>query len=569
MAEATSMRQRVDVSDILNEKVRARANPNSRTKTEAATQFANIESNPVFQIAFKPDATPQEKKEALAAFRTFTADKETERVKAKQYDEFKEYLQENRSQMAKEIISLTDTETFAELQSTYRDINNDFIRFEDDMKPLTDLIDAVYILRTSGKTMEAFKEIKLDQTREAEIKARRASAEASLQLAKSKVDSISKEIARLGTERGMFGFGGVKPEAQARIATLQVDLDNAIAEVSTYENALTAARAETVNTNSILQTDDPEDTAKLLAAKEKLSELLNLSSGEHTERQRALVQSALSFIDTSKERIGSIRGHLGGMETQIDNLSDTNTRMTEIYAILTEAEKEAAKKNQVIRNELAAAPEDEDLISKMTRETKQRDVDEHIKAVAQSTVDTQATYADLASGSIRILTMKDATQNQQVKAREMQSRGVAGIADRLSTVLQAVSGAAISEAQSMATNTLQMMSDSTNKIAQKESIRVAMNIQDTNDDLLKIAADLESYGEVSRSATDIIRTGLQEMESNLDEIARIRDEVQQGYKDAIGVNAEIQGGSKASSGPSGTLKKTGIPSPFKLGNSAA
>ena len=569
MAEATSMRQKVDLSDVLSERVRARTSSSTRTKTDTQTRFANIESNPVFQIAFAPEKTPAEKKADLAAFRTFTSDKETERTKAKAYDEFKEYLQENREQMAKEIISLTDTETFAELQSTYRDINNDFIEFEDDMKPLTDLIDAVYVLRTSGKTMEAFKEIKLDQTREAEIKTRREQSAKDLEIAKQKVDDITKQIAQLETEKGFFGFGGLKPEAAAKIAILKVDLDNAIADVSDAENALTAANAETTSTNSILQTDDPEDTAKLLAAKEKLSELLNLSSTEHTERQRQLVQSALRFIETSKDRIGAIRGHLSGMENQIDNLSDTNTRMTEIYAILTEAEKEASKSNQTIRDELAAAPENEDLISKMTRETKQRDVDEHIKAIAQSTVDTQATYADLASGAIRILTMKDATQNQQVKAREMQSRGVAGIADRISTVLQAVSGAAISEAQSMATNTLQMMSDSTNKIAQKESIRVAMNIQETNDDLMKIAADLESYGEVSKSATDIIRTGLVEMESNLDEIARIRDQVQQGYKEAIGINAEVQGGSKGSSGPSGTLKKPGTPSPFKLGKTAS
>lgn len=563
MATATRMRQSNDLSEVLNSSVRARSS--ARSKTESAAQFANIESNPVFQIAFNPDASPAEKKELLAKFRTFTEDKETERLKQKQYDEFKEYLQENRALMAKEIIALTDTETFAELQATYRDINNDFIQFEDDMKPLTDLIDAVYILRTSGKTMEAFKEIKLDQTRSIELEARRQEAKNNLELAKSKVDKISKEIAQLGTEKSFFGFGGVKPAAQAKIAALQVDLDNAIAEVSEAEKVLEAAMAETVSTNSILQTDNPEDTAKLLAAKEKLSELLNLSSEEHTERQKALVQSALNFIETSKERIGAIRSHLSGMETQIDNLSDTNTRMTEIYAIMTEAEKEAAKANQKIREELAKAPEDEDLIAKMTRETKQRDVDEHIKAVAQSTVDTQATYADLASGAIRILTMKDATKNQQVKAYEMQSRGVAGIADRLSTVLQAVSGAAISEAQSMATNTLQMMSDSTNKIAQKESIRVAMNIQETNDDLMRIAADLESYGEVSRSATDIIRTGLMEMEQNLEEIARIRDDVQRGYKEAIGINAEVQSGSTGSSGATGTLKKGGAGAPFPLG----
>lgn len=450
-------------------------------------------------------------------------------------------MQEQRELMAKEIISLTDTETFAELQSTYRDINQDFIEFEEDMKPLTDLIDAVYTLRTSGKTMEAFKEIKLDQAREVEISEARAKAAAEVKAAKDTINSLSRRIAELGTQKGFFGFGGVKPEAQAEIAKLEVDMDAALTMLSDAEKRQKDAASLSVDSNSILQSDNPDETARLLEAKKKLSELLNLSSDEHTERQRELVQSALNFINTSKTRIGSIREHLGGMENQIENLSDTNNTMTQIYAIMTEAEKEAAVENQKLRDGLTEPVGEENLIEKMNRETKQRDIDEHIKNLSQSTVDTQATYSDLASGAIRILTMKDATNTQQVKAREMQSRGIAGIADRLSTVLQAVSGAAISEAQSMANDTLRMMSDSTNKIAQKESIRVAMGIQETNDDLMRIAADLESYGEVSKASTDIIRTGLFEMQENISTIEAIRNEVQESMKEAIGVNSEVSG----------------------------
>lgn len=541
-AGASSLRQRVSVSEMLDRKSKAAP----AAKLTERSRFADIASNPVHSIVMSKELSPEQKKVELAKFRVADVPKAELRERNKQYDEFKEYLQEKREEMAKQIISLTDTETFAELQSAYRDINDDFIEYENRMMPLTDLIEAVYVLRSSGKTLDAFKEIKADQEGEVRRAEETREAQETFNGLKSRIDWIDGEVAGLRTEKLFFGFGGIKPEAAARIAGLELDRERLVEELSIVEKRMIELRSTSTVSGSVLSSDDPDETRRLLDAKEKLSELLNLSSEQHTQRQKELVSAAISFIETSKERIGGIREHLTGMEGQIDRLGDTNGRMSEIYAIMTEAEKEASVKNQELREKLVTAPSEEDAIAKMTREGKLRDVDEHIKAVAQSTVDTQATYADLASGAIRIMTMKDATSTQQVKAREFQSRGVAGIADRLSTVLQAVSGAAISEAQAMAGNTLKMMADSTNLIAQKESIRVAMGIQDTNDDLLRIAEDLESYGDVSRQSTDIIRTGLVEMNENLERIAAIRDDVEQGIREAHGVTAEVTSGRSSS-----------------------
>ena len=114
------------------------------------------------------------------------------------------------------------------------------------------------------------------------------------------------------------------------------------------------------------------------------------------------------------------------------------------------------------------------MITQMSREQKKMSVEQHMTMLDASAADTMATYADLTSGAIRIKTMKDAVDQQTNRARSMHSQGISGVADRLSVVLQAVSSAALGEASAMAKDTLQQMAENTNKVAQKESIRIAM-----------------------------------------------------------------------------------------------
>jgi hypothetical protein len=537
MSTSASLREKVDLSQV-----EARRSTSARRTTASQEKFANIEANPFYSTLMNPEATPQQRKADLVKLRTYEGTKAENKQRAQEYDLFKEYLQDQREQMAKAIIELTDTETFAELQSTYKDINEALIKFEEDMTPLTDIIDAVYALRTSGKAGEAFKEIRSDRERQAEIDAGRVKADQTLADAKASYNRLSAELATVknsSSSKKFFGLGGYTDAATAEIARLQVLLDDALVSVSDAETARDHAYSMTTSGSSTLVGSNDDETAKLQAAKAKLEEMLNLSSEQHTERQKSLISSALRFIETSKDRIGSIRSHMSEMDSQTDNLGNVNQRMSEIYAVMTEAEKEAAAVNQAKREELARAEEGEDTIARLNRETTLRDVDEHIKNVAQSTVDTQATYADLASQAVRIMTMKDAITTQQTKAREMHSRGVAGIADRLSTVLQAVSGAAIAEAQQLAQATHRSMMESTNRIAQKESIRVAMGIDETNEDLDRLMADLESYGEVSKASTDIVRAGLAEMNEKLETIAQIRDDVIQATNEAAAVASDV------------------------------
>ena len=90
---------------------------------------------------------------------------------------------------------------------------------------------------------------------------------------------------------------------------------------------------------------------------QKLKELLDLNSEQHVQRQADLVQSALQFINSGKERFGEIRKHLELMNQQIEGLTDNNSQMQQIYAVLNDGTKKAEEANKAKRETLINAPE--------------------------------------------------------------------------------------------------------------------------------------------------------------------------------------------------------------------
>jgi chromosome segregation ATPase len=559
-AASPKLERKTDLSDVLTDAVRARQTSKA---TQAGAQqqqaedarFANISANPFYQVMFSEETKPEQKHEAVTKLLTFEGTKEENRERVKEFELFKEFLQSQREEMAQEIIRLTDTGTFAELKSVYDDLNRSLIDFDEKMKPLTDIIDAVYTLRTNGLTLEAFQEILRERRREEELLRKKTEKRNEFQSLDAQVQTLNSDIAALKEQRGFFGLGGVKQEAREAIARKTTELDRIRDRLGTLGDEIAELNKQTPTESQL---------GEYAAQKQKLRELLDISTEEHRDRQKALVDSAVGFVNTAKTRVASVRQHLGQMNEQVENLFDANNMMGTCYAILNEGIKDAAANNQKVRQELVEpAGGGEDMITKMTREQKKMAVEQHMTLLDASAADTMATYADLTSGAVRIKTMKDAVDQQMNRARAMHSQGISGVADRLSVVLQAVSSAALGEASAMAKDTLQQMAENTNKVAQKESIRIAMGIEEQNDDLKKAIDDLGAYGEVVRAATNITREGLTDMRAKLDELKKLAEDVQGDVHDAIAVNAETAAQAKAPAAQ--TAAPSATPSPFKLG----
>jgi hypothetical protein len=260
------------------------------------------------------------------------------------------------------------------------------------------------------------------------------------------------------------------------------------------------------------------------------------------------------------------------MDKQIENLLEANYSMREIYAILNDATKNAHNNNEKYREELIAKESAEESdIAKMNRERDKRDLENYIGALNASSYDTTTVLAELTNASHRIKSMKDGNQSQIDKTRQIHSSGVAGVADQLSTVLQAVSSAALGESSEMARMSLERMNTKTQDLSQKEVIRLALGTQEQNNELSKALQGLEQYGEVIRTATTITREGLKETKDLLGRLEDAAKNVQEDVKESIAIAADVvagKGGAKKSAasdeGEDSGSSSDAPPNPFKI-----
>lgn len=544
MTEATSRKLASSDKNELSTRPRARS-------SRSETAFADINENAFFKVVFSDSLSLENKVEDLTKILEFTNDKESDRARIQEFDAFKEYLQSISEEMSKQRIQMTDTEVFAELQKVYSEFNNDLNDFIDQITPLTEITDALYKLRQSGETRNALAQIKADQEWEIEKEAQRKALNEAIASINTKLTELQNAIFSLSQDKSFFGFGQIKPSSKAQILSNEAAIEKLQTEAADKRSALGAIAKEMAE-HMALRTQSFET--------EKLKELLNLTSEEHTERQAKMVESALKFVNQGKERFGAIRGHLEKMVKQIEGLGDNNGNMVQIYAVMNEATKKVEGVHRERRKELESVDVGDNLLTSMKHEETCRNLDEHIDTVSTATVDTMQTYGELTTEAIKIRNMQASTKKQVESARAMHSRGIASVASQLSVVVTAVNSAAINEAQSMAGNTLAEMAKVTNDIAKNEAIRIATGRDDINYDLEAMLQNLAEFGDTQREATEITRTALETMRANLEEIEKMAKDVQSDTRDFVAVTGDVLS-QKAEPTKTGS---TGSTSPFKL-----
>jgi hypothetical protein len=524
-----------DILDVALQRGR-RTRAEVREKPEQRTErkkFAAIESNPFYKIVFA-EGDPEAKKTAIASQLAYDLadEKSDNKERLAAFDLFKEWLMEQRKDMAQEIINLTDTDAFSELKDVFDQMNQGLLDFEKQMAPLTDILDAVYRLRmaSDGAMFDVFREIKEDKEEEARIAALRAEQDQKLAQLGSNVTNLQQEITMLRGQRSWFGLGGTKTSALRQIAQKETQLGAASKAIDELTSEIENTRFDRVSRFS-----------EFAEEKRKLRELLDISSDEHKHRQQALVDSANNFVNTAETRTANVLEHLEGINEQVDRLADSNGGMRNVYAVISEAVEEAEARNTQLRDRLIEAPAEESNIAKMKRENQKMAIEDHVTALTAAKVDTLGTFSDLTAESYRIKSMKDSNNSQVSKTRSLNSKGVSGVASRLSTVLQGVSMAALSESSEVAQMTLERMNEQTNRITQKEALKNAMGISLENDALVKAIQELESYGKIARAATDISREGYQEMKENLAALEKTARDVGNAVKEAVAVGADVMG----------------------------
>ena len=552
MAEAAAARK---VGDIVVPEAVYQQNVAKRTQAQRQQETATVATptdNAIYKIVFG-EGSPEQKRAALKAYLTFPGTKAESRARADAYRAFEEWLQSERKRMAREIIRLTDTEAFAELQKTYQAMNGDLVEFDEKLKPLLEILQAVYDLRGAGKTLDAFIEIQQDKAHEAERKAQQEADEARFTDLRARIDSLRKENAQLGEQKALFGYGGIKASARTQMAVNQVDLDKTVSELDAF-------------TAEVGQRDDAKHISALgdmSKQKEKLRELLDLNADTHTENQKALLEATRNFCDHAEERAGAVRQHFEGMAKQIEALSDTNSQMLGVYAVMADGLHDAVEANTEMRTDLTAAPADESTFARLDREDRLNALEDHVAAMDKATGSTIETIGDLTKQAVNVRTMRSSNQDSIEQARRMQAQGVAGVADQLSVVVNAISSAAIGESAELLRGNLTKMVERTGVIAQQEVIKQSMNIQQFDQDITHAIDNLQKIGDVLQTGNTVYREGLESLHGNLDRMRGLADATRGTLREAAGITSEVVAGHEREE--TSAPPKADTNSPFTLG----
>jgi hypothetical protein len=524
MSESTSTKRTVEsvISDAVKIRERQQAVVAERTKVFAQTNvFASIMLN--------QDLSPEAKRDAFVKELAFSKDstKEQNRAKLEAFGAFKEYLQEQRKILNREGIKLQDTEAFAELQSVVDDMTRSSVDFQDKAKPLIDVLTAVFEIRKNDKIPDVYKEIQKDKEWAEEQKQILRELEQHLAEGVARVDSLEREKARLFAQKTFFGFGPVKKSALTRIA--EIDAVNKARASHDVNDALSKLDQQKAKLEAGREPEYPELTQQ----KRVLRDFLDLTKDENRDRQKALIEAAVNYVDTSDTRLKSVLGTLERLGKHAEVLSDTNGILKNMHLIMDESLKAVSQRNEDIKNDLAGAPADESSIARMTREDKLQDLNEFISRSDDHAVDVANSIGGLTKHAVQIQAYKDTIRNESGSTKRLHLEGVSQMGEQLMSVISAISAAATSESRSVAANNFARMAAQNQSIVSQEVVRNATTVDLEAQQISRLVGELQDYGDVLKASSEIANAGYTRMRDTIGAIRKVSGAVQGAINDLV------------------------------------
>ncbi len=540
MSESTAAKRSIQnvVADAKNIAAQKTSATKAATK-ESEDTSSLVQSNAFAQIMLNSQLSPEAKRDALVKALTFSkeATKEENRAKLEAFSQFKEYLQEQRKLLNREGIKLQDTEAFAELQSVIDDMTKSSIEFQDKVKPLLDVLSAVFEIRKHDKITDVYKEIQNDKAWQDEQLTQLASFEYELGVARNKLDNLVKEKARLLFDRSFFGLGPIKNSAKVRseeIATIdQPRVSDSIAELI----------QKIEKKRNDLAIGPLSENPELARQKKVLKEFLDLTKEGNRDRQKALIDAAVNYVDTSDSRLKNVLGTLNRLGKHAEVMSDANGMLKNMHLIMDESLKNVSKENETIKKDLVNPQAEESAIAKMTREEKLNELNEHITLTNDGAVDIANSIGGLTKHSVQIQAYKDTLRNESGSTKRLHLEGVSQMGEQLMSVISAISAAATSESRSIAANNFAKMAEQNATIISQEVVRNATNVEVEANQIAKLVGELQDYGDVLNASSQIASQGYGKMRDTVDAIRKVSGHVQDAIKDMVSERADAGIGS--------------------------
>lgn len=537
MSDATSLKKQVTSKTIAEEARKLAESRNSQAQGEKAAVEATasmIAKNTFAKIMLTPDISPEAKKEALVKELTFSWEKSKEenRAKLQELAQFKEYLQEQRKILNREGIKLQDTKAFSELQGVIDDMTKSSIDFQERVKPLLEVLNAVFEIRKHNKITDVYREIQNDKEWEKEQNNILENLSKEIDLSKQRVHSLEKEKVRLRNDRTLFGLGSIKKSAQERIAIIDaVDIVDTKANLENLINQLHKQK-------EVLDAGPNSDSPELREQKKVLKEFLDLTKDENIARQKSLIDAGVNYVDSSDTRLKSVLLTLDKLGKHAEVVSDANGMLRNIHLIMDESLKEVSSTNKNIKSDLSTTPNEESSIARMTREERLTEVNEYISVSDEHAIDVANSIGGLTKHSVQIQAYKDTLRNESSSTKRLHLEGVSQMGEQLMSVISAISAAATSESRAVAANNFARMAEQNQTIVSQEVVRNASNIEVEANSIAKLVTELEDYGAVLNASSEIANQGYAKMRETVDAIRKVSVSVQDSISEFVSDRAD-------------------------------
>ena len=494
---------------------------------------AFAKTNPCAQIMLNPALTPEAKRDALIQALTFSAEstREENRTKLESFERFKEYLQEQRKALNREGIKLQDTEAFAELQSVVNDMTQASVQFQDKIKPLLDVLAAVFEIRKQDKITDVYKEIQQDKAWREEQEQNLSKLEQELKACDTRIRDLELESAQCFEDKSLFGFGPVKGPARARIAEIQVEKVRWGSEISELVGRIEAHKAQ-------MEAGPDSDNPDLARQKAILKEFLDLTKDENRDRQKELIDAAVNYVDTSDQRLKSVLQTLSRLGKHAEVMTDANGMLKSMHVIMDEGLKEANNRNGAMREQFSSVAGDESAIARMTREEKLSALNEHMTLTDEGAIDIANSIGGLTKHAVQIQSYKDTIRNESGSTKRLHLEGVSQMGEQLMAVISAISAAATSESRSLAANNFAKMAEQNQGVISQEVVRNATNIEVEANNIAKLVGELQDYGEVLDASSTIAEQGYGKMRDTVDALRKVSGSVQDAIRGLVSDRAE-------------------------------
>lgn len=479
---------------------------------------ADMSTNQIAKIALNPNERDDAKVQTLAK----TIDAKTLR----DLQAFSAYIAETRTLAQRRLLELTSTTAFSRLQSVIGGLQGGVVDFDDMMRPMTDDLEAAFVLRTNNQMNNAIRQIKEDVAKEAEWQTERERIAAETATIAITERTLNADVARLGQDTNWWG--NVKGASLRAIEAKNLELQ-ALAPRRTK----LAADATKVDDE---QREYEARTGEYKKQKERLRRMLDLGPG-YVKRVEDIVKKAISFIDDSSREVGAVRGEFDELETQAGNVLKANAQMVRVTAIL---DKGIDGANELHKNKvkaLSVVPPNEDTLAAVTRTQEKNDVERFVTALSETSTSTKKNVTALQEDAVTANTFSDGVMRQQTNLRELHGDGIASITTNLNMALQAFNMAALTEAGNNAWQAMGDMNKVTNRIRDNQVVQSAMQLDDTNRRIIEKFDSLSGISTALQEANKLRADGISNIASSLKELQEKTDEVGRSLQVSIGMDA--------------------------------